>query len=107
PDTPPLPPGSFFPDSPFTFVDHENRAGFQYQTIASVSARNVITGGIDFEHERAVFTDDFSRVSPERNNLGLYVQDQGAWRERLFVTAGIRIERNTGGVPADLRAALE
>jgi outer membrane receptor protein involved in Fe transport len=45
-------------------------------------------------------------VSPARNNLGLYIQDQAAWRERLFVTAGVRVERNTGRVPADLRAAL-
>jgi outer membrane receptor protein involved in Fe transport len=36
----------------------------------------------------------------------LYVQDQAAWRESLFVTAGVRVERNTGRVPDDLRAAL-
>jgi vitamin B12 transporter len=80
--------------------------GFQYQTIAALTTSNVLTGGIDFEHESGVFTDDFSRVSPTRNNLGLYVQDQASWRERLFVTAGVRVERNTGSVPDDLRSVL-
>src|SRR5205814_1610506 len=67
---------------------------------------NVLTGGLDLEHETGVFDDGFSRVSPTRNNLGVYVQDQLAWRERLFVTAGLRVERNTPDVPADLRAPL-
>lgn len=107
PDTPLLPPGSFGFDSAFTFQDHEKREGFQYQVIAALGSSNVITGGVDFERESAVFTDDFSRVSPERNNLGVYAQDQVSLSERVFVTAGVRIERNTATVPDDLRAALE
>jgi vitamin B12 transporter len=67
----------------------------------------VLTGGVDFEHESGVFDDGFSRVSPTRNNLGVYIQDQLAWRERVFITAGVRVERNTASVPADLRATLE
>jgi vitamin B12 transporter len=106
PDTPPLPPFAFGADFAFTFADHEKRAGFQYQAIAALGRANVLTGGVDFEHETGVFDDGFSRVSPTRNNLGVYVQDQLAWRERLFVTAGLRVERNTADVPADLRAAL-
>jgi vitamin B12 transporter len=105
PDRPPAPPGSFL-DFAFSFREHQKRAGIHYQATAAMS-NNVITAGLDFEHESAVFTDDFSRVSPRRNNLGLYVQDQIAWRERLFVTAGLRLERNTGSVPKDLKAALE
>jgi vitamin B12 transporter len=107
PDTPPLPPFGFGVDFAFTFADHEKRAGFQYQVIAALVNGNLLTGGVDFERETGVFDDGFSRVSPTRNNLGLYVQDQFAWRERLFVTAGVRVERNTASVPADLRAALE
>ncbi len=107
PDTPPLPPFSFFPDSAFDLQEHQKRAGIHYQTIATISSSNVVTAGADFEHEAAVFTDDFSgRVSPTRSNLGLYVQDQASWRERLFVTGGVRVERNTAKVPADLKAAL-
>jgi outer membrane cobalamin receptor len=107
PDTPPLPPFAFGVNFAFTFGDHEKRAGFQYQAIAALGKANVLTGGVDFEHESGVFDDGFSRVSPTRNNLGVYVQDQFAWRERVFVTAGVRVERNTASVPADLRAALE
>ena len=107
PGTPPLPPGAFGNDFAFTFRDHEKRAGFQYQTIIAAGRSNVVTGGVDYEHESAVFTDDFSRVSPARNNLGVYAQDQFAWRERLFVSAGVRVERNSGDVPTDLKATLE
>ncbi len=107
PDTPPLPPFSFFPDFAFELHEHQKRAGVHYQTIATIGSSNVITAGVDFERESAVFNDDFSgRVSPTRNNLGFYAQDQTAWRERLFVTAGVRVERNTARVPDDLKAAL-
>lgn len=107
PDVPPLPPFSFFPDSALDLHEHQKRAGVHYQTIATLGSSNVVTAGADFEHESAVFTDDFSgRVSPIRNNLGLYLQDQASWRGRMFLTAGVRVERNTASVPADLRAAL-
>jgi vitamin B12 transporter len=106
PDTPALPPGSFGSDFVFSFRDHQKRLGFHYQTIAALSSANVLTGGVDFEHESAVFTADFSRVSPERNNLGLYIQDQMSFAERVFLNAGVRLERNSGDVPADLREAL-
>ncbi|MFL6274444.1 MAG: TonB-dependent receptor [Blastocatellia bacterium] len=106
PDTPPLPPFAFGADFAYSFADHEKRAGLQYQIIAALGRANVLTGGLDFEHESGVFDDGFSRVAPVRNNLGVYVQDQLAWRERLFITAGVRVERNTANVPEDLRATL-
>jgi outer membrane cobalamin receptor len=104
PARPPAPP--FALDSPFSFREHQKRSGIHYQTIYAFGANNVITAGLDFEHESAVFTDDFSRVAPRRNNLGVYVQDQASWRERVFLTAGVRFERNTAEVPDDLRMAL-
>jgi vitamin B12 transporter len=104
--TPPLPPGAFGDDFASKFIEHQKRRGFHYQSIAALSSTNVLTAGLDFEHESAVFTDDFSRVSPDRNNLGLYVQDQLALHERLFITAGVRLEHNTSEVPDDFRAAL-
>lgn len=107
PNVPPLPPFSFFPDSTLDLQEHQKRAGIHYQTIASFGSSNVVTAGVDFEHESAIFTDDFSgRVSPTRNNLGFYAQDQAAWRERMFLTAGVRVERNTAKVPEDLRSVL-
>jgi len=111
PGTPPLPPFSFGADFASAFKDHQKRSGIHYQAVAAISNSNLLTAGIDFEHESAVIdsSNDFSRarVSPERNNLGFYVQDQAAWRERLFLTAGVRIENNTGKVPDDLRNVLE
>jgi vitamin B12 transporter len=111
PGTPPLPPFSFGADFASTFKDHQKRTGVHYQAIAAVNNSNLLTAGIDFEHESAVIdsSSDFSRarVSPERSNLGFYVQNQTAWRERLFLTAGVRFENNTGKVPDDLRSVLE
>ncbi len=106
PSTPLLPPGAFGDDFAFSFREHQKRAGFQYQTIAALGSTNVVTGGVDFDHESADFASDFSRSSPSRNNLGLYLQDQASWRDRLFVTGGMRVERNTGRLPDDFRAAL-
>jgi len=106
PDRPPLPPGTFGDDFQFTFRDHEKRIGFHYQAIVAVGRTNVLSAGADYEHESAVFTDDFSRVAPERNNLGLFIQDQVSWRERLFLTAGVRVERNRGEVPKALIVTL-
>jgi vitamin B12 transporter len=106
PNTPVLAPGSFGNDFAFSFIEHQKRGGFHYQSIAALSPTNLLTAGLDFEHESAVFTDDFSRVSPDRNNLGLYVQDQLSLRDRLFITAGVRLEHNTSEIPDDFRAAL-
>jgi outer membrane cobalamin receptor len=106
-DRPPVPPFFFEPDSAFTFRDHQKRSGIHYQTVAALGSNNILTAGVEYEHESAVFTDDFSRVSPDRNNFGFYVQDQISWRDRLFITAGVRLEHNSGDVPDDLRAALE
>lgn len=107
PSTPLLPPGTFGDDFAFLFNNHQKRAGFQYQTILTLGRSNLLTGGIDFDHESAVFDDGFSRVSPARNNLGMYVQDQLAAGGRLFITAGVRVERNKATVPDDLRLLLE
>jgi outer membrane receptor protein involved in Fe transport len=111
PGTPPLPPFSFGADFASTFKDHQKRRGVHYQAVAALNNSNLLTAGIDFEHESAVIdsSSDFSRarVSPERSNLGFYVQNQAAWHERLFLTAGVRFEKNTGEVPDDLRSVLE
>ena len=107
PDVPPLPPGAFFPDFAFTFRTHQKRVGFQYQTIAALGDSQMLTAGLDFEREEAILDDGFSRVSPDRKNIGLYVQHQSAWRDRLFITAGFRLENNRADVPEDLRATLE
>ncbi|HSE97234.1 MAG TPA: TonB-dependent receptor plug domain-containing protein, partial [Blastocatellia bacterium] len=75
PERPPLPPFSFFPDFVLDFREHQKRIGINYQSIAAIATGHVLAAGADFEHESAVFTDS-ARVSPARNNLGLYIQDQ-------------------------------
>src|SRR4030095_9345889 len=111
PNTPPLPPFSFGADFASGFKDHQKRRGIHYQGVAALNRANLLTFGIDFEHESAVINSSnyfaSDRVSPDRNNLVVYIQDQLAWRERMFLTAGARIERNTGRVPDDLRAVLQ
>jgi outer membrane cobalamin receptor len=111
PDTPPLPPFSFGADFASTFKDHQKRSGVHYQSVAAINNSNLLTSGLDFEHESAVIdsSNDFSRarVSPARNNVGFYLQDQAAWRERVFLTAGVRVENNSGNVPDDLRIVLQ
>ena len=111
PNTPPLPPFSFGADFASAFKDHQKRSGIHYQGVAAINRSNLLTVGMDFEHESAVINsrDDFSsaRVSPDRNNLGVYIQDQLAWRERVFLTAGVRVEKNSGTVPDDLRNVLK
>ncbi len=106
PERPPLPPFSFGDDFTLNFREHQKRAGVHYQTIAALNRHNLFTAGLDYENEAAVFTDEFSRVSPSRNNVGIYFQDQFSWHDRVFINGGVRIERNSGDVPEDLRAAL-
>lgn len=105
-DRPPLEPFFFEPDSAFRFREHQKRRGIHYQSIAALGSNHLLTAGVEYEQEQAVFTNDFSRVSPTRSNLGFYIQDQASWRDRLFVTAGVRLEHNSGDVPDDLRSAL-
>ena len=111
PRTPPLPPFSFGADFASAFKDHQKRSGIHYQAVAAINSSNLLTAGVDFEHESGVFdsSNDFSRarVSPARNNVGLYLQDQATWRERVFLTAGVRIDNNSGTVPDDLRNVLK
>ena len=68
PGTPPLPPFSFGADFASTFKDHQKRSGLHYQAVAAINSTNLMTAGIDFEHESAVIdsSNDFSRarVSP-------------------------------------------
>lgn len=111
PLTPPLPPFAFGADFASTFKDHQKRIGVHYQGVVAINTRNLLTAGMDFEHESGVFdsSSDFSRsrVSPTRTNVGFYVEDQAAWRDRVFLTAALRMDHNTGDVPNDLRILLQ
>jgi vitamin B12 transporter len=101
----------------FEVFDFTNPAGFQndtrrlsagYQLEAQAGRRHLVTVGLDLERE----TGDLGSRSdvllqPQRTNVGLYVQDQVVVGDRVFVTAGGRLERNDSfGTRAVPRAAI-
>lgn len=104
------------PDTTFAFNDfrsafnnHQQRRGLRYQTELILPRNHLISAGLDYEHERAVFDSGFAgtnRVPASRTNVGAFLQDQFALSPQLLVTAGIRIENNRADVPSALTAIL-
>lgn len=108
PDTP--------PDTTFAFNDfrsafnnHQQRRGLRYQTELILPHNHLLSAGLDYEHERAVFDSGFdgaNRVPSSRTNVGAFLQDQFALSPQLLITAGIRLENNRADVPPALAAIL-
>ncbi|MEK7830834.1 MAG: TonB-dependent receptor [Acidobacteriota bacterium] len=104
------------PDTAFAFNDfrsaynnHQQRRGLRYQTELILPGNHLVSAGVDYDHERAVFDSGFngtSRVPASRTNVGAFLQDQFAFSPQLLVTAGVRIENNRADVPASLTAIL-
>ena len=104
------------PDTVFAFNDfrsffsnHQRRRGLRYQSDIALPASNLVSAGIDFEQERAVFVNGFDgldRVSPSRRNIGFFVQDQFTLIPRLSLVGGFRVENNHAEVPDDLTRIL-
>ena len=101
----------------FTVSDFTDPAGFQndvrrltlgYQAEARAGARQLLTAGADLERETgALGTRAEPLLSPRRTNGGAYVQDRLVLADRLFVTAGARVERNASfGTRVVPRAAV-
>ncbi|HVD77769.1 MAG TPA: TonB-dependent receptor [Vicinamibacteria bacterium] len=120
-DLNPLDSGSYVPRfgdraGAFSISDFTDPAGFQndtrrlslgYQVDGRAAARHLLTAGIDLERETgALGTRAEPLLSPHRTNVGAYVQDRLVVGDRLFLTAGARVERNAGfGTRAVPRAA--
>ena len=118
----PVDSGSFVPRygdhvGAFTVSDFVDPLGFQndtsrlsagYQAEARVGRRNLVTAGADLEHETGELGERAGELlRPSRTNFGAYVQDRLAIGDRLFVTAGGRVERNDSyGTKAVPRAAV-
>ena len=103
--------------APFQVFDFTDPAGFQndtrrlslgYQLEAEAGRRHLVTAGVDLERETGdLGSRSAALLSPERTNVGAYLQDQVVLGNRLFVTAGARVERNDSfGTRAVPRAAL-
>lgn len=104
------------PDTAFAFNDyvslfnnHQRRRGLRYQTELILPHNHLISAGLDYEQERAVFDNGFdgkNRVPSDRRNIGAFIQDQFALSPQLLITAGIRVENNRADVPANLSKIL-
>ncbi len=98
-----------FNDFASYFSNHQRRRGLRYQSDLVLPANNLLSAGIEWEQERAVFVSGFvgtDRNVPKRRNVGAFVQDQFAYANRLLLTAGLRIENNRAELPARFRSGL-
>ncbi len=105
------------PDTNFAFNDfasffnnHQKRRGVRYQSDVSLPHNNLLSAGIEFEKESAVFDSGFAgrnRVAPDRRNLGAFVQNQFFIATRFALTAGLRIENNRAELPANFANVLQ
>ena len=98
-----------FNDFRSAFNNHQQRRGLRYQTELILPRNHLVSAGLDYEHERAVFDSGFngtSRVPSSRTNVGAFLQDQFALSPQLLVTAGVRVENNRADVPSSINAIL-
>lgn len=109
---PNTPPDTFFAFNDFAsyFKNHQRRRGVRYQSDLVLPHDNLLSAGVDYEQERAVFDSGFTgnnRVAPDRLNTGAFLQDQFSYRDRLVANAGLRVENNRATVPASLSRILK
>jgi vitamin B12 transporter len=98
----PLDPGTAFNDFSGLFSNHQRRLGIRYQSDVILNNGHFVSSGLDYEEESAVFDSGFAggnRVASQRRSTGLYVQDQFAYRARLYFTTGLRLEENRASLP--------
>ncbi|MBX3278123.1 MAG: TonB-dependent receptor [Acidobacteria bacterium] len=105
------PPDTFFAFNDFRsfFSNHQRRRGARYQSDLLLPARNLLSAGVEYENERAVFVSGFDgidRVASDRTNTGVFIQNQFTPVERWSLVAGLRVENNRAEVPASLAAIL-
>jgi len=103
--------GSFelsdFPD-PLGFQNDTARLSLGYQAEVQAGPRNLLSGGVDLEHESGeIGSRAGDLLSPTRTNLGVYLQDRVVLADRFYATLGGRIERNDNfGTKAVPRVAV-
>lgn len=79
------------------FQNETRRLAFGYQLEAALGQRHLLTAGLDVERETGEIgsrSDPTGMISPERNNIGAYVEDRWLPAQRLALTLGARLERN-------------
>ncbi len=108
---PTTPPDIFFAFNDFAsfFTNHQRRRGLRYQSDLLLPRRNLLSAGLDYESENAVFVSGFdgrNRVAADRTNIGFFVQDQFTLFSRWSLSGGLRVEHNRAEVPASLASIL-
>lgn len=68
-----------------------NRNHAEYHGDAAIPAAGMLAYGVDFDRESGTI----DSVQHIRNNAGFYLQDQFDRWNRLSITAGVRVEKNT------------
>lgn len=76
-------------DFPFSFLSATRRHVVNYQSDVLIST-HLISTGFDLEEQRGVV----GEVRADRTNFGYYAQDQFLVKQRLALTAGLRLEKN-------------
>ncbi len=80
---------------PAGFQNDVRRLSVGYELEAHTGRSNLVTAGVDLEHESGeVGSRPAGLIAPTRTNGGAYVQDQVVMGSRVFVTTGARVERN-------------
>ena len=103
----PLDSGSYTPryqerTAPFEYYDwtfqslnQTRRQRMNYQSDLILPRGHLLSFGGDYEHESGVVGDpSLSPASVSRDNFGGFIQDQWAVGNRVFATAGVRLDRN-------------
>lgn len=87
----------YFLDCSFFQNDHQNRAGFRYQSEWSPRSWTRTTFGFDTDNENGTVVEDFSgfgaQIHGNRLNYAGYVEQIAVWK-RLTATAGVRVLHN-------------
>ncbi len=87
----------YFLDCPFFQRDHQNRAGFAYQSEWSPRGALRTTFGFDLDNENGTVVEDFSgfgaQIHGNRLNYAGYLEQIAVWK-RLSATAGVRVLHN-------------
>jgi vitamin B12 transporter len=121
-DVNPIDSGSYIPRfgdrvGAFAISDFTDPAGFQndtrrlslgYQVEGQAGRQHLLTAGVDIERETgALGSRSEPLLTPRRTNGGVYVQDRLVLADKVFVTAGGRVEHNASfGTRAVPRAAV-
>ena len=98
---------SDFPD-PLGFQNDTARYSLGYQAEVQAGARNLVSGGVELEHETGEIGSRAGELlSPTRTNFGVYLQDRVVFADRVHATLGGRIEHNDSfGTKAVPRVAV-